>query len=105
MSDDRELYPKTVHPDDKVKANLEKEGWQQAGREHPYMRPLNMETGRFDRKRVLSEEEIRDRYLKDYSKHGFDQVRLEVGHGLDGEENIDVLYVYMKKSSDKNLEK
>ncbi|HEY4517337.1 MAG TPA: hypothetical protein VJI74_00415 [Candidatus Paceibacterota bacterium] len=89
--------------DEALKIELEQEGWQRAGHEFVTGTPYNSETGRFETVRVLSDEQIRDKYLKEYGKYGFTEVRIEPAHDpLTGEEHKSgMVFVYLRKQPGK----
>lgn len=86
-----------THPDDAIKERLEKEGWQRAGKEYPFRTPFVSETMRFEKTRVLTDEQITEKYLNAYGMHGFTEVRIELSHDSDGTEDDEIVYVYMRK--------
>ena len=93
----RELKDK----DEQIRLELEKQGWQQAGMEFPFMTPLNSETGRFDPVRVLTNDQMKQKYIKRYGSQGFDEIKLEPSHKhAFGEDRVDEskIYVYIRKS-------
>ncbi len=93
-------------PDEKIKKELEAEGWQRAsGVEDTHTTPLNPATGRFEPKPFRTQEDIEKEYLKKYGKKGFTEIKLVHAHskkpGLGWFEDPNSYYVYMRKSEDK----
>jgi hypothetical protein len=88
--------------DAEIRQRLEADGWQRAGTEYPSIQPFSAETMRFDKQQVLTEDEIRRRYLEQYGQHGFDEVRIEASHNIDtGWPDESMVYVYLRRPEDK----
>ena len=93
---------RTKNIDDEVKEQLAQEGWQRAGQEFVTATPFNTQSGRFERVEVLSDEQIREKYLEEYGKHGFIEVRIEPAHNpLTEEPHESMVFVYLRKPSGK----
>ena len=91
--------PKKKNPDDEIREALEKEGWQVAGMEYPFKTPLNSETGRFDPIKVLTDEQIKEKYINEYGKHGFTEVKaVPIRDPISGEPDERIVLIYMRKS-------
>jgi hypothetical protein len=84
--------------DDHIRSVLELDGWQCAGMEHPFRTQLDTKTGRFETERVLSEAQIKQKYLAQYRSLGFSGVRIEVSHSVDGVPDESIVYVYLRRS-------
>ena len=88
------------HTDERIKAGLEAQGWQHVGQEYPTTRPFNLESGRFEQVKVMTDGEITELYIGKYGQYGFDEVYIEVSHKSDtGRPNETIAHVYMRQSS------
>ena len=94
------------NPDVALETELEGQGWQKVGSEYPFLTPLNPDSGRFEKRRVFTEEEIQKKYLDKYGDM-FDEIRIEVSHEYkldEWRENEMEVFVYMRKKENTNEE-
>lgn len=93
-------------PDEKIKKELEADGWQKTGGiEDTHTTPLNPATGRFEPRPFRTPEDIEKECLKKYGENGFTEIKLVHTHsekpGLGWFEDPYSYYVYMRRPEDK----
>lgn len=87
--------------DEEIREELEAQGWQKAGREFAFRTRFNSATGLFEDVRVMTEEEIKEKYLVEHGNYGFDEVRVVVSHHTQtGWPRKSMVYVYMRRPQD-----
>jgi hypothetical protein len=90
------------NPNEVVQKELEAQGWQKAGMEYTHETKLNLSNMRFEPVEMQTRLDIENRYLEQYGKHGFVEVKLIPFYKkseLKDEwiENPHCVYVFMKK--------